>query len=697
MSLDIFHNAAGTFDDSSARRFTKSRPCPVCGSGTKGCSRSADGPIFCRGAADPPDGFFDLGPAAKNPEWRVFKPATSGDAAPPPARPPKPPPPVGDWGATADEWRRNLTPAKLAEIAADLGLPTAALVAVGVGNCPPRYMLCEWSFPERDGSGKVVGMNLRGKLGQKIQAKGGNRGLILPDGWRDRPGPLYLVEGASGAAAMTAAGLPAVGRPSNLAGVQFLLDLLADWPADRPVVVVGDNDLKPTGEWPGLRGAESVAKQLGRSLPARVFVGMPPEGFKDCRDWLIARTEPWPERGRILAETIRVSYKPALPAAEPAAPPAECGEPYQPFPVERLPGPLTFFVREVARTLDCDQAFVAIPLLAAVAALIGNARGVRLRREWVERSILWTATVASSGAMKTATMKVVMAPIREQEERLAAEFRRQWAEYREAAEAWKHSEEEGRGDPPRKPCERRLTVQDITLERLVEELGNNPRGVFASFGELGSWFGSFQRYKSGGGSDAPQWLVMNDGDTLRYDRKHGDPRTVYVPRAAVSLTGTIQPGTLRKLLGQEYLDNGLAARCLWAMPPEALEGVVRSGDRRRSHRGLCRRRRTAGRHDRRCRLRPLAGSPSPLDRLLQPDVERSVEGRRSDAGGVRKARTHGGSDRPDPPRRREPRPRRGRAVGRRRAEHGSGDRLGGLVRGASRQRPGHDPRIAGRG
>ena len=44
--------------------------------------------------------------------------------------------------------------------------------------------------------------------------------------------------------------------------------------------------------------------------------------------------------------------------------------------------------------------------------------------------------------------------------------------------------------------------------------------------------------------------------------------TVYVPRAAVSVAGTIQPGTLADVLTGEHWESGLAARLLLAHPPE---------------------------------------------------------------------------------------------------------------------------------
>src|SRR5262249_666485 len=52
------------------------------------------------------------------------------------------------------------------------------------------------------------------------------------------------------------------------------------------------------------------------------------------------------------------------------------------------------------------------------------------------------------------------------------------------------------------------------------------------------------------------------------DRKTGDRRTVFVPRAAVSVCGGIQPGVLARALTDEHFEAGLTARLLLAMPPK---------------------------------------------------------------------------------------------------------------------------------
>lgn len=50
------------------------------------------------------------------------------------------------------------------------------------------------------------------------------------------------------------------------------------------------------------------------------------------------------------------------------------------------------------------------------------------------------------------------------------------------------------------------------------------------------------------------------------DRKTTERKTIYVPQAAVSVCGGVQPSILRRILSAEYFDCGLAARLLFAMP-----------------------------------------------------------------------------------------------------------------------------------
>jgi hypothetical protein len=62
---------------------------------------------------------------------------------------------------------------------------------------------------------------------------------------------------------------------------------------------------------------------------------------------------------------------------------------FRPFPVDALPEPIRGFVDAGARAIGCDLPYLALPLLTAIAAAIGNARRLELKRGWSAPPILW--------------------------------------------------------------------------------------------------------------------------------------------------------------------------------------------------------------------------------------------------------------------------------------------------------------------
>lgn len=92
--------------------------------------------------------------------------------------------------------------------------------------------------------------------------------------------PVVIVEGASDTAAATDLGFVAVGRPSNLA----CMDMLRDLVRGRSCLVVGENDQKSDGRWPGKEGMYAAFQAL-RGVCRDLKMVMPPDGIKDFRAW----------------------------------------------------------------------------------------------------------------------------------------------------------------------------------------------------------------------------------------------------------------------------------------------------------------------------------------------------------------------------------------------------------------------------
>jgi hypothetical protein len=208
------------------------------------------------------------------------------------------------------------------------------------------------------------------------------------------------------------------------------------------------------------------------------------------------------------------------------------------FPCAVLPEPIRSYVSEKSLAIGCDLSMIALPMLASLAAAIGNTRRIQLKDGWCEPSVLWTAVVCDSGQRKTPAVKAATSFL-ETEEALSTV---------------------------------RYIVSDVTREGLAGLLAIYPRGLLLSRDELAGWL-SFGEYKKDKGGDVAFWLSRHSADTLRVDRKARNPETgkqdaLVVPVASCSVTGGIQPGPLRRALGQEYFENGLAARLLLAYPPK---------------------------------------------------------------------------------------------------------------------------------
>jgi hypothetical protein len=187
------------------------------------------------------------------------------------------------WAAQADEFAAAVSDAMCEELAEALHVAPEALRYLGIGwNAEQRC----WTFPERDGCDRVIGISTRYPDGHKGFLNGGHRGLYYPAGWQPSSGWLLIVEGATDTAAGLTHGLNAVGRPSCRGGVKHLIELLHDSPADCNIVVVGEMDAKSDGSWPGKDGAVDVANQLASQLARPVSWMLPPDSHKDLRAWL---------------------------------------------------------------------------------------------------------------------------------------------------------------------------------------------------------------------------------------------------------------------------------------------------------------------------------------------------------------------------------------------------------------------------
>lgn len=189
------------------------------------------------------------------------------------------PPTYPDFSSSAAQNVGELTKERLDALSTAIGVSSATLTKFSVG-----WHGGAWTIPERHSDGRIIGLALRHTSGQKSFIPGGKRGLIIPAGWNEQPGPVYVAEGFSDTAALIDRGLCAIGRPNADCGEMFVAGLLCDF--EREIIVVADNDPEVDGRSPGKEGARKFAAKLSDDLDRPIKITTPPSEFKDVRGWL---------------------------------------------------------------------------------------------------------------------------------------------------------------------------------------------------------------------------------------------------------------------------------------------------------------------------------------------------------------------------------------------------------------------------
>lgn len=274
-------------------RVTRSEPCKVCGNGTY-CTRTNDGAVAkCMRVESAKPAKGDAGGWIHKLDGAVMNQQTL-----PKVERPKP---VIDWPTLAmKHYEHSKAGETRIALAEQLGLRIASLEALQVG--------CGWDFngaaysswPQRDATGKVIGISRRYGTGEKKTMQHSSPGLHYADNWQSHNTPLFIVEGGSDTAALISMGICGVGRPSNLGGVSLLVPMLRK--EKRRVIVIGEHDEKPEKRgtvdackancagcnfcYPGKYGARKTAERLRESLPPKQGVSwVMLDGAKDTREW----------------------------------------------------------------------------------------------------------------------------------------------------------------------------------------------------------------------------------------------------------------------------------------------------------------------------------------------------------------------------------------------------------------------------
>lgn len=244
------------------------------------------------------------------------------------------------------------------------------------------------------------------------------------------------------------------------------------------------------------------------------------------------------------------------------------------FDESLFPPALRPALRDVANRMQCPPDWLAVAWLVALGGVVGNRCGIRpkqLDTAWLEVPNLWGAIVADPSKLKTPTLAAALAPLK-QLDKVARDEHRQNAQLHEAAadvlKARKDAIKKKLGkaadksdnatlqtlqvelaelDATPAPQARRYLVNDTTVEKLIELLGQNPRGLMVFRDELTGLLTSWER--QGRESDRQFYLEAWNG-TGDYSTDRIGRGSLHVPNCCLSLLGGIQPDKLAHYLRQ---------------------------------------------------------------------------------------------------------------------------------------------------
>ena len=369
----------------------------------------------------------------------------------------------------------------------------------------------------------------------------------------DKSTPVFIVEGESCADRLAAEGLVVTCNPLGAGKWRDEYAVMISDAGVESVVVLSDYDEQ------GRKHAATVAASCSAAgLTVRVLDDINTGGTgSDVVDWLDAEhtTDELIKRASA-AKLWSAENADTVEVEDDAEDDAELLL-WRPFPTESLPPGARKFTRRAAKAKGVDEAFIGPAALAMISGAAGPGafRVEPHGKSWQEPIAIWALLVAKSGTNKSAALDMVVEPLNRAERRARAQHANELREL----EARGHEDAD-------EPMLRRYVTSDATIEALGSILADTPRGVLMHRDEASGWVGGFARYTGSKDGEAAQWCELHGAGTLRSDRK--TVKSLYVPNAAVSIVGGVQPGVLDRTIATEAMTElGLLGRFLLVRPP----------------------------------------------------------------------------------------------------------------------------------
>lgn len=245
---------------------------------------------------------------------------------------------------------------------------------------------------------------------------------------------------------------------------------------------------------------------------------------------------------------------------------------------EFLPEPLAKPLTRLAERMAIRPEVFLLSLLTGVSALhkVGTTLIISFEDKFIVPPNLFAGIVAESGQKKSPILRtLVKAPLDALEDTanasLQATYEEDLAEYRSLCKE-EQKEKFPQGEPELKHVD--YYFNDSNVEGINRNFAKFPdRGVLYLRDELSGVF-AFDKYRNGKGSERSDFLSFYDGFGKKELRAEGFVSRV--KRTLLSIFGTIQPDTLRRLMVDPDDSDGQWARFLFVIQPLQASRLLKS-------------------------------------------------------------------------------------------------------------------------
>ena len=246
------------------------------------------------------------------------------------------------------------------------------------------------------------------------------------------------------------------------------------------------------------------------------------------------------------------------------------------FDATMLPTSFQAYVEDTAELMQAPLDYVAVPLIVAAAATIGNSWAIAPKvwdTNWLVTPVLWGGIVGRPGMKKSPAMDKGVVHLKSLEDDMDAAHQLNVQKYATdkiiydaAVQTAKAAAKAGRQVPtlppePKPPEPERLVANDSTYQKLTDILQWSPRGVLVLKDEL---VGLLESLASDGQEGARAFYLQAWNGNGQYKVDRVGRGSLVIKRLAIWLVGGIQPGKLQTYVRQAVQggngDDGLLQR-----------------------------------------------------------------------------------------------------------------------------------------